>query len=137
MEYKFALLNYSTENIGDEVQSIAARRFLPRIDEYVDRDKLAEWEPNQPTKLIMNGWYNRDPKGWPPKNSELLKPLLTSIHVSVKDDAVREAFETTESLDYQKKIERYELNEALVLLINEIFPDPSLADLNIKDKSGL
>ena len=66
MEYKFALLNYSTENIGDEVQSIAARRFLPRIDEYVDRDKLAEWEPNQPTKLIMNGWYNRDPKGWPP-----------------------------------------------------------------------
>ena len=50
MEYKFALLNYSTENIGDEVQSIAARRFLPRIDEYVERDKLAEWEPNQPTK---------------------------------------------------------------------------------------
>ncbi|MGV3079513.1 polysaccharide pyruvyl transferase family protein [Streptococcus sp. 32226D021BW] len=103
MEYKFALLNYSTENIGDEVQSIAARRFLPRIDEYVDRDKLAEWEPNQPTKLIMNGWYNRDPKGWPPKNSDLLKPLLTSIHVSVKDDAVREAFETTESLEFLKK----------------------------------
>lgn len=103
MQYKFALLNYSTENIGDEVQSIAARRFLPRIDEYVDRDKLAEWEPNQPTKLIMNGWYNRDPKGWPPKNSDLLKPLLTSIHVSVKDDAVREAFETTESLDFLKK----------------------------------
>ncbi|HEM5142835.1 TPA: polysaccharide pyruvyl transferase family protein [Streptococcus suis] len=103
MEYKFALLNYSTENIGDEVQSIAARRFLPHIDEYVDRDRLAEWEPNQPTKLIMNGWYNRDPKGWPPKNSDLLKPLLTSIHVSVKDDAVREAFETSESLEFLKK----------------------------------
>ena len=47
------------------------------------------------------------------------------------------AIDYLESLDYQKKIERYELNEALVLLINEIFPDPSLADLNIKDKSGL
>ncbi|HFH9839673.1 TPA: polysaccharide pyruvyl transferase family protein [Streptococcus suis] len=103
MEYKFALLKYSTENIGDEVQSIAARRFLPRIDEYVDRDKLAEWEPKQPTKLIMNGWYNRDPKGWPPKNSDLFKPLLTSMHVSVKDEEVREAFETTESLEFLKK----------------------------------
>lgn len=51
MEYKFALLNYSTENIGDEVQSIAARRFLPRIDEYVDRDKLAEWGTKSTNKV--------------------------------------------------------------------------------------
>lgn len=100
MAYKFALMKYSTENIGDEVQSIAARRFLPHIDEYVDRDKLAEWNPKEPTKIIMNGWYNRNPKGWPPRNSEMVKPLLTSIHVSVKDDEVRSAFETKGSLDF-------------------------------------
>ncbi|BDD40577.1 MULTISPECIES: polysaccharide pyruvyl transferase family protein [Streptococcus] len=103
MEYKFALMKYSTENIGDEVQSIAARRFLPHIDEYVDRDKLAEWEPKEPTKIIMNGWYNREPKGWPPQNTEKLKPLITSVHVSTKDDEVRKAFESEESLKFLLK----------------------------------
>lgn len=47
------------------------------------------------------------------------------------------AIDFMHDLDYQGKIERYELNEALVLLINEIFPDPSIEDFNIKDKTGL
>ena len=47
------------------------------------------------------------------------------------------AIDFKRNLDYQDKIERYELNEALVLLINEIFPDPSIEDFNIKDRTGL
>lgn len=34
---KYALFSYSTENIGDEIQSIAASRFLPQIDYYINR----------------------------------------------------------------------------------------------------
>jgi len=47
------------------------------------------------------------------------------------------AIDCMRDLDYKGKIERYELNEALVLLINEIFPYPSIEDFNIKDKSGM
>ena len=39
---KYALYKYSTENIGDEIQSIAARRFLPQVDYYIDRDRDGE-----------------------------------------------------------------------------------------------
>lgn len=100
MDYRFALFKYSTENIGDEVQSIAARRFLPKVDEYVDRDYLSEYNPDSPTKIIMNGWYNRNPSGWPPKKTNNLKALLTSIHVSVKDPEVKSAFLSDESVDF-------------------------------------
>lgn len=40
------------------------------------------------------------------------------------------------NIGYQGKLERYELNEALVLLINEIYPSPSLSDLTIIDTSA-
>lgn len=36
-------------------------------------------------------------------------------------------------LEYKGKILRYELNEALVLLVNELYPNPPLVDLNIKE----
>lgn len=35
--------------------------------------------------------------------------------------------------EYAGKVERYVLNEALILLINEIYPKPSLSDLSIKE----
>ena len=34
---KYALLSYDTENIGDEIQSLAAKRFLPRVDLLLNR----------------------------------------------------------------------------------------------------
>lgn len=41
--------------------------------------------------------------------------------------------------EYAGKIARYELNEALVLLINEVFPNPYLSDLsnNMRKKKGV
>lgn len=66
---KYALLTYSIENVGDDIQSIAARRFLPRVDYYIDRDQIGEWknnDKNETVKLIANGWYMRDPFKWPP-----------------------------------------------------------------------
>lgn len=44
------------------------------------------------------------------------------------------AIDYMRDLEYKGKIERYELNEALVMLINEIYPNPPQADLNIKDE---
>ncbi|MFE4525740.1 hypothetical protein ACFRCQ_27235 [Cytobacillus firmus] len=36
-------------------------------------------------------------------------------------------------LEYKGKIVRYELNEALVLIVNELYPNPPQVDLNIKE----
>lgn len=86
---KYALFSYTTDNIGDEIQSIAARRFLPRIDYYIDRDHIDECSigDDETVKLIMNGWYTHYPENFPPiaKN---IDPLLVSMYITdeVKDD---------------------------------------------------
>ena len=78
---KFGLFEYNTENIGDEVQSIAARRFLPQIDYYFDRDNIdATKTDGEPVKIIMNGWYTHKPENWPPKNPDIV-PLLVSMYI--------------------------------------------------------
>jgi hypothetical protein len=79
---KYALLTYQTNNIGDEVQSIAAAQFLPAIDLRIDRDRLDVAPPGAqgPYKIILNGWHNHAPERWPP--GLFLDPLLTSIHIT-------------------------------------------------------
>jgi hypothetical protein len=53
MKYKYGLLKYKTENIGDEIQSLAAKRFLPKVDIYVDRDNLSNVKSDQKINLII------------------------------------------------------------------------------------
>jgi hypothetical protein len=86
----------NTGNLGDEIQSIAARRFLPRIDCMLDRDRLNARiaEPGRPVKLIMNGWYTHHPENWPP--SPTLEPLLISLHLS--DQMTSTGFSAAEAL---------------------------------------
>ena len=51
---KYALFSYNSDNIGDEIQSIAARRFLPRVDYYINRDNIngAKFSKNEKIKII-------------------------------------------------------------------------------------
>ncbi len=65
---RYALISHSTINLGDEIQSIAVKQFLPRVDLLVDRDA-----PNRlPAgasgryKIVLNGWHTRRPENWPP-----------------------------------------------------------------------
>lgn len=60
---KYGLLYYKdTDNIGDDIQTYAQERFLPRIDYLVDRENLELFIPNrkEKVKLIMNAWYVHD-----------------------------------------------------------------------------
>jgi|GEM_PF-402307 len=80
---RFGLLAYNdTINLGDEIQSIAARQFLPAIDYYIDREALDAFAlaPDQEVRLILNGWFCHRPERWPPSSS--IRPLLISFHVS-------------------------------------------------------
>jgi hypothetical protein len=83
---RFGLLAYrGTRNLGDEIQSIAARHFLPWVDELVYRDvNTAPMHASRPLDLILNGWYTHRPDLWPPSPS--IRPLITSFHLSSARD---------------------------------------------------
>lgn len=104
--YKYGLFHYNTENIGDEIQSIAARRFLPQIDYYFDRDDIDATvvRNDEKVKLIMNGWYTHKPELWPPKTKSI-DPLLISMFVEQTEGVnySAEAFSSPESVKFLKK----------------------------------
>jgi hypothetical protein len=83
MARKFGLLIYdNTNNLGDEIQSIAARSLLPLVDYSIDRERLNNFSSSTGDKvaIILNGWFLHYPENWPP--SESLWPLLISFHVT-------------------------------------------------------
>lgn len=102
---KFALYRYTTENIGDDIQSIAARRFLPRVDYLIDRDRVGEWKndnPHEVVKLITNGWYMHQPYSWP-ITDPTIDPLYISMYVEQYDqDAVKNFLSRKSRLNFKK-----------------------------------
>lgn len=103
-EYLKGLLVYEPDNlglinIGDYVQSIAARQFIGNPDLYISREHLNEYT-GQPLKLIANGWYMNLPQNWPP--SQDIKPLFVALHIN---KLVENRFLKEDSLNYLKKHE--------------------------------
>lgn len=76
----FGLLSYpGIANLGDTIQSLAARRFVPHIDALIPRERLAEAPAHPgPLKTILNGWFMHDPAFWPPHPA--IHPLLVAMH---------------------------------------------------------
>jgi hypothetical protein len=106
---KFALLSYSTSNLGDEIQSIAAQQFLPHTDLLIDRDT---WTTNDGSsrgafKIILNGWFSNKPENWPPP--AFLSPCLVSMHMTRErpkpalSSPASEVLVEGESLEYLKR----------------------------------
>lgn len=82
MNYGLMTYNFKDHfNLGDYIQSLAARQFLPRVDAYVEREKLGAYAGPQ-IKMIMNGWYMRNAQYWPP--SPDIIPLLVSFHLNTR-----------------------------------------------------
>ena len=80
---KYGLLTYTgaknTYNVGDYVQSLAARQYLPQVDEFLNRERLGKYE-DDPIKLIMNGWFTHNVHNWVP--SKQINPLFVSFHLN-------------------------------------------------------
>lgn len=77
----YGLMYYkSTDNIGDDIQTYAAMKFLPHIDYYIDREDLSCFVPEKKeyVSMIMNGWFIHNKLAWPP--SPYINPLLISMH---------------------------------------------------------
>jgi hypothetical protein len=80
---KLALLkydyNFPTYNIGDYIQSLAAKQYLQDEVILVNREGLKDYE-GEDIKLIMNGWFLHNLEQWPP--SDKIHPLFISFHLS-------------------------------------------------------
>jgi hypothetical protein len=86
----FGYISYSSFNIGDDIQSLAAKAFLPAKSIAIDREFVGDFKSDTAVATIMNGWfmhtknfdwYLRLPppeKSWPPPAS--IDPLLISLH---------------------------------------------------------
>lgn len=79
---KYAAFVGIAPNIGDEIQNIAAQRFLPRVDHYIVKELMNRFHSEEKTKLIMNAWLISNPKSFPPQ--DCVDPLLLSMHFNIK-----------------------------------------------------
>lgn len=95
---KYAAFLGTATNIGEEIQSIAAQRFLPRVDHYIIKEQMHRFHSDEKTKLIMNAWYMGRPKHFPPQ--DCIDPLLISMHFNVE---CRDAILTPKGIDFFKK----------------------------------
>ena len=97
---KYGLLTYkytsregyrpSEVNIGDYIQAIAARQFLPRVDVLVDRDSVSSYS-GDPVRLIMNGWWHVYEGN--ATTSAAITPLYVSYHIANPEGLTKEALE--------------------------------------------
>lgn len=70
------------KNIGDYIQSLASEMFFDKIDVFVERERLNEFQSAQKTLVIFNGWFMWQPMNWPPSND--IVPLFISFHIVPK-----------------------------------------------------
>lgn len=84
MKYGLLICN-NTDNIGDDIQSFAALKYLPSVNYIIDREKMDEFgeECIDRVSAIMNGWYMYSKFRWPPSNK--INPLWISVHISRND----------------------------------------------------
>ena len=96
-----ASLSHSTLNLGDEIQTLAADRFVDHVDARFDRDHLRYIVSDQKYILILNGWFSHSVKTcFPPAGC--FEPVIISFHI---DKRSRDYFLTPECITYFKRHE--------------------------------
>lgn len=103
---KYGLIVFKeTENIGDDIQSYAAIKYLPQVDYYIEREKLDEFVPKNEEQVItiMNGWYLHSKINFP--ISPYIYPIYVSVHFSNYDNGgITDEYLNSYS---KKKLEQY------------------------------
>lgn len=94
---KYGLLYANTCNLGDDIQALAAKQFLPQVDCYIERDSIQDFSniKENNIKTIINGWWAHNCKSWPPPLN--IKPLITSVHIH---QDIKKSFLTNHSKKY-------------------------------------
>ncbi len=77
----------SSDNMGDDLLTLAAQRLLPRLDRLLDEDMLdqpmADLEPEDRVVALLPGRSLRRLDHWPPERH--VAPVLVGVHFSAED----------------------------------------------------
>lgn len=76
------LIHETTTNVGDDFQSYAAARLLPRVDYLINRETIDEFESKngETVACIMNAWWMWNKWHFPP--SSCIFPKFLAFHYS-------------------------------------------------------
>lgn len=78
---KYAVIMYiDSDNIGDDIQTYATLKYLPKIDYIIDRESINEFICDNNVKAILNGWFLYNNTNWPPSNNIDVLPI--SMHIT-------------------------------------------------------
>ena len=80
MKYYYQVEGDTRNNIGDVLQGMVAKAFLPTDALVADREDLAHLDKSDPSFLIANGWYMHSFENFPPPAN--VKPLYVSMHIA-------------------------------------------------------
>ncbi len=112
---KYGVISFkNTRNLGDDIQTYATLKYLPKVDYVIEREELNLFIPdnNEIVTTIMNGWYLHDVTSLPP--SPFINPLIISAHFT--DHLLNDKPEYFDDyfLNYLKKHEPIGLRDDLV-----------------------
>jgi hypothetical protein len=80
MNYYYQIEGDLRNNIGDVLQGMVAKAFLPSDAMVADREALADIEKSEPALLLANGWYMHSFEKFPPP--ENVTPVYLSVHIA-------------------------------------------------------
>lgn len=80
MKYYYQVEGYLRNNIGDVLQGMVAKAFLPKEATVVDREALADVDSSDEALLLANGWYMHTFEKFPPP--ENISPIYVSVHIA-------------------------------------------------------
>lgn len=113
----FTYEGYEMTNIGDYIQSLAAKQYVKHNFIYYNRDSLNQYH-GRDVKAIMNGWFTHKPQNWPP--SENIHPLFVAFHINA---SVYKYLLSSKSIKYLKQFEPIgcrDINTANILKKNGV-----------------
>lgn len=80
---EYGVIHAFTDNIGDDIQTLAAIQFLKNKGinnfNFINRETLNTYS-GKPITVIMSGWFLHDWGKFPP--SEKINPIFVSIHIA-------------------------------------------------------
>jgi hypothetical protein len=80
MKHYYQIEGLLRNNIGDVLQGMVAKPFLPASSSVVDREALGDIEKEEQGLLIANGWYMHSFDNFPPPDN--ITPVYVSVHVA-------------------------------------------------------
>lgn len=78
---KYAVIMYiNSDNIGDDIQTYATLKYLPKVDYIIDREEVNNFDSKARVKAILNGWFMYNNINWPPSKNLDILPI--SLHIA-------------------------------------------------------